>query len=196
MYRVEIAKLLAVDAAADPEDAALFRTLWSDDGGDRSPAYREDASLDSRPETYEARPHRHDDVPRSPGRQGSLDRREGESRDAASADALNVAALSGVVAKVYLDGLQDRKRAVHLAMDQGLLPATRLSVQEREGRLAIDFISVNSTARGRLRKGASTLADRVARDLSRDVAVTVAAHEDDRLALKVCSLAPGGGGAP
>jgi hypothetical protein len=114
-------------------------------------------------------------------------RQKHNSQEQAAIPPLDTTALSGVVSRVYLENDLNRERVVHMALNDDLLPATKLSIFERSGRLAVDFVSLNITTRERLRRGAHGLAQRIAGDLARDVSVRVAAHDNDRRALEVCA---------
>jgi hypothetical protein len=168
-------------------DKELFKALLSDDRTDESPADREGQDTGRHIERPANRPERHADIARVASRHDGAECKGDNARDTAVIGALDVVAISAVVTKVYLENQQERERAVHVALDDDLLPATRLAISEREGRLAVDFVSMHPGPRGRLRRGAPVLADRVAGELARDVSVRVAAHDGDRLALEVCA---------
>lgn len=186
------ARLLGPRMRPDPDDADLFRALLSGtENKDRAAIpERKATDGDGRPEPASNDPR--DDVAAVRNGQPGPDHRKGDTAGAIAAAVPDLAALSGVVTKVYLDSLHDGQREVGIALDDDLLPATHLAIREREGRLAVDFVSVNPCARERLRRGAEPLAERVASDLSRDVAVKVAAHDGDPLALEVRADASGG----
>ncbi|CAM3766004.1 Flagellar hook-length control protein-like C-terminal domain-containing protein [Bordetella sputigena] len=169
----------------NPDDAALFRALLSEGGANETTRVADARDLHAGFEQLAFRPEREDEIARVTGRQAEVDRQEHTAIDTMSVAPLDLAALSGMVTKVYLDSLHDGHRAIGVALNEDLLPATRLSIQEREGRLAVDFVSIDPLARDRLRRGATALADRIAGDLSRDVAVKVASHEGDRWPLEV-----------
>lgn len=182
-------RMLPLGGDPDPADTALFRMLLSDSRG-KEPAMQDDRkdvdlAADLSADVASFRPDRQDEIVCVTGRHGGIERQEARVHDPTAIAALDLAALGGVVAKVYLDSLHDRQRGVAVALDEQLLPATRLSVLEQEGRLAVEFVSVNQRSRERLRRGAPALAQRVARELSRDVCVKVAAHDADRQALEV-----------
>jgi hypothetical protein len=176
---------LLLGALPHPDDTILFRMLLSDDGGSDASIAADRREVHAGLESIASSPDRRDDIARVTSRHAGVDRQQNDASDVIPVGALNLAALSGVVSKVYLDSLRDQRRAVGMALNEDLLPATRLSILEREGRLAVDFVSMNSLTRERLRRGAASLADRIAGDLSRDVSVKVASHDDDRLALEV-----------
>ncbi|WP_145925323.1 hypothetical protein [Bordetella sp. H567] len=177
--------MLLSGSEPDPHDTALFRMLLSRDGAKQplTDVGRKDPDVSA--ESGALLADIQDDIVAVAGRHGGIERQESEVLDVAAVTASDLAALGGVVTKVYLDSLHDRQRGIAVALEDQLLPATRLSVLEQEGRLAVDFVSVNQHSRARLRRGAPALAERVARELSRDVSVKVAAHDADRMALEV-----------
>jgi hypothetical protein len=176
---------LLLGALPHPDDTILFRMLLADDGGSDASMATDRREAHAGQESIASIPDRRDDIARVTSRHAGVDRRQNDASDVIPVGALDLAALSGVVSKVYLDSLRDQRRAIGMALNEDLLPATRLSILEREGRLAVDFVSMSSLTRERLRRGAASLADRIAGDLSRDVSVKVASHDDDRLALEV-----------
>lgn len=189
---IEPARLLFSGAGADPRDAALFRSLLSDEDGGRPLGIGERREIDA---LRAMTGYPSDSQEAAAPVRGARDSVESQDQDAApdvgAITPADLVALGSVVTKVYLDSLRDGQRAVRVELDENLLPATRLSIQEQEGRLAVDFVSTHAEARTRLRRGARALAERVARDLSRDVCVKVAAHERDPAALEARAQAPG-----
>jgi hypothetical protein len=169
----------------NPDDAALFRALLSEGSANGTSRVADARDVHAGLEQLAFRPEREDEIARVTGQQAEVDRQEDAVIDTTSAASLDLVALGGMVTKVYLDSLHDGHRAIGVELNEDLLPATRLSIQEREGRLAVDFVSIDPFARDRLRRGAAALADRIAGDLSRDVAVKVASHEGDRWPLEV-----------
>lgn len=169
----------------NPDDAALFHALLSEGGVNASTRVVDARDVHTGLEQLAFRPEREDEIARVSGLQAEVDGQEDAVIDTMSGPSLDLAALGGMVTKVYLDSLHDGHRAIGVELNEDLLPATRLSIQEREGRLAVDFVSIDPIARERLRRGAVALADRLAGDLSRDVAVKVASHEGDRRPLEV-----------
>lgn len=178
--------------APPPGDSERFRVLMEDTGGNDEGGMRD---ADRRPERSPYRAETRDDVARAcPAHRGARD--AGHATDGGVSDAIDVPAVCAVVTQAYFESRRERRDAVHLVLDDALLPATRLSLFERDGRLAVDFVSTNAATRRRLCRGAPALAARVAADLARDVLVRVAAHERDRLALEVGAAAPIAGGVP
>ncbi|OZI20018.1 hypothetical protein CAL26_20920 [Bordetella genomosp. 9] len=169
----------------DPDEAAVFRALLCERDGRQPDARVERFHPRVGMDLPERRSEREDDIGRVTRRQADLERQEDMSTEDASLAPRDLGALAAMVTKVYLDALHDERRTIGIALNEDLLPATRLSVQERGGRLAVDFVSMNACARDRLRRGAAALANRIAADLSRDVAVKVAAHDGDRQPLEV-----------
>ncbi|ARP83238.1 hypothetical protein CAL12_22065 [Bordetella genomosp. 8] len=180
----ENARRLPMRVPVDPDDAAVFRALLCERGGKQPDTLVELSPPHAGWEQLERRPGCEDENGRATARQADTEPREDMSIDRTSLTPRDLDALARMVTKVYLDGLHDERRTMGLALNEDLLPATRLSVEEREGRLAVDFVSIDARARDRLRRGAATLANRIAADLSRDVAVKVAAHDGDRQPLE------------
>lgn len=178
-------RILFFGSDVDPKDAALFRALLADAGERPRTMAFDGAEARVAAELAGGHLDRQDEVARIVARHGSIDERQTDVQETAPAASVDLVALGGIVAKVYLETLHDGGRAISMALENDLLPATRLSVLEQEGRLAVDFVSVHPLSRERLRRGAPALAERISRELSRDVSVKVAAHDDDRLALEV-----------
>jgi hypothetical protein len=167
-----------------PADRYLFEMLLADDGADLSSTDSEGQHGPGDAQRSTPRSDLRDVVTCvSQGHDGAA-RQKQHNAEMAAGVPLDMAALSSVVSKVYLESDLNRQRAVHMALNDDMLPATRLSIFEQGGRLAVDFVSMNMTTRQRLRRGAYGLAQRIAADLTRDVSVRVAAYDNDRRALE------------
>jgi hypothetical protein len=173
-------------------DAVLFKAILDGGDDDASPASSEQPESDA-----ESGP----DLPsvamltRRAEREG---RQEGQGHDASCSThepdpkgVPDVRALGDMVVRVCVESQQTGGRGIRMTMDDEVLPATQLSVFERDGRLAVVFVSTSDETRGRLRHSANPMAHRIATELTRDVLLKVAAHDqDDRSALEVRVDAP------
>jgi hypothetical protein len=171
-------------------DGTLFKALLEDGGADSADDGGDTPDTDRRARRWDDRTETRGDMAKAVHAHRYAARDAAHAADIFVSDSIDVPAVCGVVTQAWLESRRNGECVVRLALDDDLLPATRLSISERDGRLAVDFVSANAGTRRRLCRGAPALGRRVAGDLARDVLVRVAAHENDRLALEIAVAAP------